>query len=97
MEVVSFHAGAGLTDKGLIVKLVNAGPETREVKLEFDGDLPPGTVTRITLAADPGARNTFEEPAKFVPVTDTFRFSGGGSHSLTLKPYSFVVLKGAAE
>jgi len=97
VEVVSFHAGAGLTDDGMVVKLVNAGPEARDVELLFDADLPAGRVTRTTLAGEPGARNTFAEPKRHVPVVDEFRFDGGSRCTVKLQPYSFVVLRGHAD
>ena len=93
VEVVSFHVGAGLAKDELVVKLVNAGSEVRDVTLAFDRDLPSGTVTRTTLAAEPGALNTFAEPTKHVPVADDFAFAGGRSCAVQLKPYSFVVLR----
>jgi len=93
VDVVSFHVGAGVTDDALVLKLVNAGPEARDVSLGFERGLPAGAVVRTVLAAEPGARNTFAEPDRFVPVGDSLPFAGGRVFALTLQPYSFVVLR----
>ena len=93
VDVVAFHAGAGIVNGELVVKLVNAAPEARGISLAFDAALPAGVVYRQTLSGEPGARNTPEEPKRVVPVEDSFDFGGGCELSVELPPYSFVVLR----
>ncbi|MBQ3807592.1 MAG: family 43 glycosylhydrolase [Kiritimatiellae bacterium] len=93
VEVVAFHAGAGLVNGELVVRLVNASPEEREVKLAFDAALPAGRVRRQTLSGEPGAKNTPEDPRRVTPVEDEFDFAGGGELDTRIAPYSFTLLR----
>ena len=93
IDVVAFHAGAGLAGGELVVKLVNAAPAACPVTLAFDAQLPAGKVSRETLCGEPGAKNTPEEPTRVVPRKDAFDFAGGKTLDVQLPPYSFVVLR----
>ena len=93
IDVVAFHAGAGLAGDELVVKLVNAASAACPVTLAFDAQLPAGKVSRETLSGEPGAKNTPEEPTRVVPRKDAFDFAGGKTLDVQLPPYSFVVLR----
>ncbi|MBQ3290275.1 MAG: family 43 glycosylhydrolase [Kiritimatiellae bacterium] len=93
VDVVAFHAGAGVVNGELVVKLVNAAPEARAVTLAFDAALPSGNVVRQTLSGEPGAKNTPEDPLRVTPVEDSFAFGGGSELATELPPYSFTVLR----
>ena len=93
IDVVAFHAGAGVAGDELVVKLVNAAPEARPVTLSFDTAIPAGKVAREVLSGEPGAKNTPEEPLRVVPRTDELAFAGGKTMGLALPPYSFTVLR----
>ena len=93
IDVVSFHAGAGLADGELVVKFVYAASEACPVTLAFDAQLPAGKVSRETLSGEPGAKNTPEEPTRVTPRKDSFDFAGGRTLNVQLPPYSFVVLR----
>ena len=93
IDVVAFHAGAGLAGDELVVKLVNAAAEARPVTLNLDVAVPAGKVAREVLSGEPGAKNTPEEPLRVVPKKDELPFSGGKTLNLDLAPYSFTVLR----
>lgn len=76
----------------IIIKLVNAGKETKTVTVNtasFKKIMPLATVT--TLSGSAGAENTFENPNAVTPVTTTFNVSKKFSYSV--QPMSLTVIK----
>ncbi|TWU37434.1 alpha-L-arabinofuranosidase C-terminal domain-containing protein [Novipirellula artificiosorum] len=95
-EAPNFFANAGVdeTTGEVIVKLVNARTQGRDVRLSLKGfgDLDK-TVSVITLHGDrPEDENSFAHPLKISPVTSTFT-QAGKAFGYTLKPLSVTILR----
>lgn len=93
VEVVSFHAGAGLKDGAPVLKFANAAPLPQRVTVEFAQARPAGAVRRTTLAGRPDAKNLPSAPVRVVPRTDEIPFAGGRTHVFDLPACSVVVLR----
>lgn len=95
IEVVSFHATAGLSADGreIIVKCVNASAEALSVSLDFGVGLPWQTVRRTTLAGAPDATNLPTDPHRVVPRDDTVAFDGGQSLAVSLPACSLTIFR----
>ena len=74
----------------LIVKLVNPGPQARDVKLTLNGVTPGPGGRRIVLTGDPAAENSLQRPTIIVPREEAIaqltadHVERLGAHSLTI-------------
>ena len=77
-----------------IIKLVNTGTEAREteVVIQAGASVKPQASVVTLSTADPGDRNTIEEPDKVVPVSTELQVVNGAVR-LELKPYSLTVIR----
>ena len=91
----SLYAAACL-DKNtneVIVKLVNASDKPAIKQLNFDGKKIVSTGKLITLQSDDlRAMNSFENPTNVAPKEENINVNSKGT-SLTLKPYSFTIVR----
>lgn len=91
-----FFANAGIEEKSkeLVVKLVNARPESRNVQLNLTGFgaiQPTGLV--ITLSGDsPDDENSLEDPMKVSPVESVLN-NAAADMTYTVKPLSVTILR----
>ena len=92
VDVISFHADAGVKGKTLVVKLANAAWREQPVSLSFAHPLAPGTVRRTVLTGAPDAHNTPSDPNRVVPVEDALQFAGGRQLQTSLPSCSVTVL-----
>jgi len=93
VEVVSFHAVAGIRGRELILRLANAAWADQPVRLSFDRTMPAGTVARTILAGRPDAGNSPSAPLQVHPSVDTFGFDGGKVLDVTMPSCSVMVLR----
>ena len=93
IEVVSFHAVAGLKDGKLVMRFANAADAAQPVRISFGRTLPPGTVRRTVLTGSPTDANTPAEPNRVIPVEDEFPFAGGADLETVLPSCSVTVLR----
>lgn len=93
IEVVSFHAVAGVRGAELIVKLANAAWKPQPLRLDFGTNLPKGTIFRTVLTEHPLAKNLPEAPRRVVPKDDRVVFEGGAAFETTLPSCSVTVLR----
>ncbi|MBR4652392.1 MAG: hypothetical protein IKO72_03450 [Kiritimatiellae bacterium] len=92
VEVVSFHAVAGVKGGSLVMKFANAAFKAQPVSLTFAKALPAGRVRRTLLTGAADATNTPQRPHNVIPKDDTPSFGGGSSYTFTLPPCSVCVL-----
>lgn len=92
----NFFANAGI-DKAsneVVVKLVNANKDSRDVQVDLSGFGKIGKTARvITLSGDdPEDENSLDEPMKISPVESTFT-EADSKFTYTVKPWSVTVLR----
>ena len=76
----------------VIVKLVNPGPQAREVKLALNGVTPGAGGRRIVLTGDPAAENSLQRPTIVVPREEAIAQIAAG-HVEHLGPHSLTILR----
>ena len=76
----------------LIVKLVNPGPQGRDVKLALNGVAPGGGGRRIVLTGDPAAENSLQRPTIIVPREEAIA-ALAADHVEHLGPNSLMILR----
>ena len=76
----------------LIVKLVNPGPQGRDVKLALNGVAPGGSGRRIVLTGDPAAENSLQRPTIIVPREEAIA-ALAADHVEHLGPNSLTILR----
>ena len=76
----------------VIVKLVNPGPQAREVKLALNGVTPGAGGRRIVLTGDPAAENSLQRPTIIVPREEAIAQIAAG-HVERLGPHSLTILR----
>ena len=76
----------------LIVKLVNPGPQGRDVKLALNGVTPGAGGRRIVLTGDPAAENSLQRPTIIVPREEAIAALTAG-HVEHLGPNSLTILR----
>ena len=93
IEVVSFHAVAGVAGDELILKFANAAWRPQPVSLDFGRALPACAARRTVLTGAPDAKNLPDEPRRVVPRYDTVKFPGGTTFAFDLPACSVTVLR----
>ena len=93
IEVVSFHAVAGVTGDELVLKFANAAWRPQPVSLDFGRALPACAARRTVLTGAPDAKILPEDPRRVVPVSDTVTFPGGTTFAFNLPACSVTVLR----
>lgn len=94
-RVDTVFAIAGRDDKRreLIIKALNTGPDAAAMTFEVSGAAVGASGQLITLSSpDPLDENSFESPAKIVPVTSTIA-GLGPQFARTLPPYSLSIIR----
>jgi len=76
----------------LIVKLVNPGPQGRDVKLALNGVTPGAGGRRIVLTGDPAAENSLQRPTIIVPREEAIA-ALAADHVEHLGPNSLTILR----
>jgi alpha-L-arabinofuranosidase len=90
IEGVFASAARDAATGDLIVKLVNPGPQARDVKLTLNGVTPGPGGRRIVLTGDPSAENSLQRPTIIVPREQPIaqitadHVERLGAHSLTI-------------
>ena len=76
----------------VIVKLVNPGPQARDVKLALNGVTPGAGGRRIVLTGDPAAENSLQRPTIVVPREEAIA-QIAADHVERLGPHSLTILR----
>jgi alpha-L-arabinofuranosidase len=94
---VEFVSGYDKKTGEIVIKCVNAGPETNTVALVLQGaKIAPGKARRITLTGDPDAINDLANPDRVSPVEDQIELSGS-PFKVTLPASSLTILRCRAQ
>ena len=92
IEGVFASASRDAASGDVIVKLVNPGPQAREVKLALNGVTPGAGGRRIVLTGDPAAENSLQRPTIVVPREEAIAQIAAG-HVERLGPHSLTILR----
>jgi alpha-L-arabinofuranosidase len=92
LEGVFASAARDAKSGDLIVKLVNPGPQARDVKLALNGITPAAGGRRIVLTGDPSAENSLQRPTIVVPREEPIAQLAAG-HVERLGPHSLTILR----
>jgi alpha-N-arabinofuranosidase len=76
----------------IIVKLVNPGPQARDIKVVLSGATPAGGGRRIVLTGDPAAENSLQRPTVIVPREEAVA-QFATDHVEKLGPHSLTILR----
>ena len=76
----------------VIVKLVNPGPQARDVKVTLSGATPAAGGRRIVLTGDPSAENSLQRPTIVVPREEAVA-QFGADHVEKVGPHSLTILR----
>ncbi len=86
-------AGRDEVSHEIVVKVVNNGPEPKEVSLNISGaHLEPSGKEIVLSSPDPNAENTFDQPKKITPHASTLN-GVSDSFKHTFAPYSLTILR----
>jgi alpha-L-arabinofuranosidase len=83
-------AGRDERSGDVILKVVNAASDPQPMQLRFRGFMPSPAATVTVLTGGPLDENTFDQPAKVVPITTSLAIAGPSvtytfpAHSLTI-------------
>ena len=92
LEGVFASAARDAKSGDVIVKLVNPGPQARDVKLALNGVTPAAGGRRIVLTGDPSAENSLQRPTIVVPREEPIAQLAAG-HVERLGPHSLTILR----
>ncbi|MBE6395500.1 MAG: hypothetical protein E7046_00665 [Lentisphaerae bacterium] len=93
LEVVSFHAVGGVSERDFILKIANAAWYPRDLEIDLGAEFEGQNVYRSVLTAAPDARNTPLDPQAVVPRNDQVSFPGGSRFLITIEGCSVMVLR----
>lgn len=94
VDTVLAIAGRDDASGDIIMKVVNSGPKAAGMAVKISGaaKIQPGASVTVLTSADMRAENSFEEPRKIAPVTQTI--SGAGAEFRhEFPPYSLSILR----
>jgi alpha-N-arabinofuranosidase len=92
IEGVFASASRDAASGDVIVKLVNPGPQARDVKLVLTGVTPGAGGRRFVLTGDPAAENSLQRPTIVVPREEAIAQIAAG-HVERLGPHSLTILR----
>jgi len=98
VDTVLAIAGRDSRTGDIIIKALNTGPDAAAMTFDLAGAASVASTGRLTVLTSPNPldENSFETPAKIVPVTTTV--SGlGRTFVRTLPPYSLSILRVAGK
>ena len=92
IEGVFASAARDAKSGDLIVKLVNPGPQSRDVKVALNGVTASAGGRRIVLTGDPAAENSLQRPTIVVPREEAVA-TFAADHVEHLGPNSLTILR----